>query len=53
MATNAACHANTEGRNDQMALDTWLSHVAIPAAQIHNMPSELSPTKPLCVIRKS
>ncbi|MEZ5494129.1 MAG: 6-phosphogluconolactonase [Pseudomonadales bacterium] len=37
--------ANTEGRNDQMALDTWLSHVAIPAAQIHNMPSELSPTE--------
>ena len=32
--------ANTEGRNDKMAVDAWLSHVAIPATQIHNIPSE-------------
>jgi 6-phosphogluconolactonase len=33
--------ANTEGRNDKMAFDAWLSHVAVPAAQIHSIPSEL------------
>lgn len=32
---------NTEGRNDKMAFDAWLSHVVIPAAQIHSIPSEL------------
>jgi len=32
-------------RNDHMADETLLSHVAIPAAQIHRMPAELGPEK--------
>lgn len=30
-----------EERNSKMANDVWLSHVSIPAAQIHPMPTEL------------
>jgi 6-phosphogluconolactonase len=30
-----------EERNDTMAARTWLDHVAIPASQIHRMPTEL------------
>lgn len=33
--------AGAEGRNDKMARDAWLAHVAIPTAQIHHIHSEL------------
>lgn len=33
--------AGHQQRNDTMAFDAWLAHVAIPREQIHNMPAEL------------
>lgn len=33
--------ANDAERNSRMAADTWLSHVSIPATQVHPMPAEL------------
>ncbi len=30
-------------RNSRMAFDAWLSHVSIPAQQVHVMPAELGP----------
>ena len=39
--------AHDINRNDSMAFDTWLTHVAIPHAQIHTIPAELP--QPLCV----
>lgn len=32
-------------RNSLMAYETWLKHVAIPAAQIHDIPTELGPVE--------
>ncbi len=32
-------------RNDRMARDAWLDHVAIPPEQIHSIPAELGPDK--------
>ncbi len=35
--------AHSDGRNDHMARDAWLNHVAIPCAQIHPIPAERGP----------
>jgi len=34
-----------EGRNDKMALDAWLAHVAIPTGQIYNILSDQPPAE--------
>lgn len=33
--------AHHKNRNDTMAFDAWLTHVAIPSGQIHSIPAEL------------